>query len=165
MTEYSTLEIWKIMDLILWRHTEAVDWQEGYDDLDRALTPRGYKQAIRMAEWLDRQLPESTRIFTSPARRCEDTVRRLDRKYKLSKELSPDTDANEILTLLQWPNLKATVLIVGHQPMIGQIVAQSLGMQSSDCAVRKGSVWWLRSREREGQRQTVLVTVQSVDML
>jgi phosphohistidine phosphatase len=153
------------MDLILWRHAEAVDWQEGCDDLDRALTARGYKQAIRMAEWLERQLPESTRILSSPARRCEDTVCRLDRKYKLSNELLPDTDASNILTLLQWPNAKATVLLVGHQPMIGQIVAQSLNLQSSDCAIRKGSVWWLRSREREGQRRTVLVAVQSVDML
>lgn len=153
------------MDLILWRHAEAVDWQEGCDDLDRALTARGYKQAIRMAEWLERQLPESTRILSSPARRCEDTVCRLDRKYKLSNELLPETDASNILTFLQWPNAKATVLLVGHQPMIGQIVAQSLDLKSTDCAIRKGSVWWLRSREREGLRQTVLVAVQSVDML
>lgn len=153
------------MDLILWRHAEAVEWQEGCDDLDRALTVRGYKQAIRMAEWLDRQLPESTRIFTSPARRCEDTVCRLDRKYKVSQDLLPDANANDMLTFLQWPNPKATVLLVGHQPMIGQIVAQSLGFQSAECAIRKASVWWLRSRERDGQRQTVLVSVQSVDML
>lgn len=153
------------MDIILWRHAEAVDWQEGCDDLDRALTARGYKQAIRMAGWLDRQLPESTRILSSPARRCEDTVRRLDRKYKLSNDLLPDTDANNILTFLQWPNAKVTVLLAGHQPMIGEIVAQSLGLKDNACAIRKSSVWWLRSRERDGQRQTVLVTVQSVDML
>jgi phosphohistidine phosphatase len=153
------------MDLVLWRHAEAVDWQEGCDDLDRGLTARGYKQAIRMAEWLERQLPESARIFTSPARRCEDTVCRLDRKYKVSKDLLPDANVSNALSFLQWPNLKSTVLIVGHQPMIGQIVAQSLGLQSTECAIRKASVWWLRSRERDGQRQTVLVTVQSVDML
>jgi phosphohistidine phosphatase len=153
------------MDIILWRHAEAVDWQEGCDDLDRVLTARGYKQAIRMAEWLDRQLPESTRIFSSPARRCEDTVVRLDRKYKLSKDLLPESNADDILTSIQWPIAKGTVLLVGHQPMIGQIIAKSLGLKDSACAVRKGSVWWLRSRERDGQRQTVLVAVQSVDML
>jgi phosphohistidine phosphatase len=153
------------MDIILWRHAEAVDWQEGCDDLDRVLTARGYKQAIRMAEWLDRQLPESTRIFSSPARRCEDTVFRLDRKYKLSKDLLPESNADDILTSIQWPMSKGTVLLVGHQPMIGQIIAQSLGLKDGACAVRKGSVWWLRNRERDGQRQTVLVAVQSVDML
>lgn len=153
------------MDIVLWRHAEAVDWQEGYDDLDRALTVRGYKQAIRMAEWLDRQLPESARIFTSPARRCEDTVCRLDRKYKLHENLLPEASADAILSAIQWPAAKGTVLLVGHQPMLGQIVAQLLGLKESACAVRKGSVWWLRSRERDGQKQTVLVTVQSVDMM
>ena len=153
------------MDLVIWRHAEAVDWQEGCDDLDRALTARGYKQAIRMAEWLDRQLPESTRIFASPARRCEDTVSRLERKYKLHNDLLPESNADAILTSIQWPIAKGTVLLIGHQPMIGQIVALSLGLQDKACAIRKSSVWWLRSRERDGQRQTVLVTVQSVDML
>jgi phosphohistidine phosphatase len=153
------------MDLVMWRHAEAVDWQEGCDDLDRALTARGYKQTIRMAEWLDRQLPESTRIFSSPARRCEDTVCRLDRKYKLHQNLLPETNADDILAAIQWPTAKGTVLLVGHQPMIGQIIAQSLGLKDCACAVRKGSVWWLRSRERDGQKQTVLVAVQSVDML
>ncbi|MDO8770779.1 MAG: histidine phosphatase family protein [Burkholderiaceae bacterium] len=153
------------MDLILWRHAEAVELQDGCDDLDRTLTARGYKQAIRMASWLDRQLPESTRIVSSPARRCEDMVRRLDRKYKLSNELLPQASASQVLQSLQWPTAKATVLVVGHQPMIGQIVAELLGLHASECAIRKGAVWWFRSREREGQRQTVLVTVQSADML
>lgn len=153
------------MDLVIWRHAEAVDWQEGCDDLDRVLTARGYKQAIRMAEWLDRQLPDSTRIFSSPARRCEDTVCRLDRKYKIHNDLLSESNAESILATLQWPTAKGTVLIVGHQPMLGQIVAQALGLQNTDCPIRKGSVWWLRSRERDEQRQIVLVAVQSVDML
>ena len=153
------------MDIVIWRHAESVDLQEGCEDLDRALTARGYKQAIRMAEWLDRQLPESTRIFASPAKRCEDTVGRLDRKYKLHNDLLPEANADAILTSLQWPSAKGTVLIVGHQPMLGKIVAQALGLVGTECPIRKGSVWWLRSREREGQRQTVLVSVQSVDML
>lgn len=153
------------MDIVLWRHAEAVDGLEGGDDLDRALTARGYKQAIRMAEWLDRQLPESTRIFTSPARRCEDTVCRLDRKYKIHKDLLPESKADDILSSIEWPLAKSTVLLVGHQPMIGKIIAQSLGLNDSVFSVKKCSVWWLRSRERDGHRQTVLVTVQSVDML
>lgn len=153
------------MDIVLWRHAEAVDGLEGGDDLDRALTARGYKQAIRMAEWLDRQLPESTRIFTSPARRCEDTVCRLDRKYKIHKDLLPESNVEDILSSIEWPLVKSTVLLVGHQPMIGKIIAQSLGLSDSVFSVRKGSVCWLRSRERDGQRKTILVTVQNVDML
>ena len=50
------------MDLIFWRHAEAEDWTDGCDDMQRALTSRGEKQAKRMASWLDRQLPEGTRV-------------------------------------------------------------------------------------------------------
>jgi phosphohistidine phosphatase len=49
------------MDLILWRHAEAHEAAPGEDDMSRSLTPRGERQAIRMAQWLERQLPEGTR--------------------------------------------------------------------------------------------------------
>ena len=48
------------MDLILWRHAEAEVLREGSDDLARSLTPKGERQAARMATWLDGHLPEGT---------------------------------------------------------------------------------------------------------
>ena len=42
------------MDLILWRHAEAFELPDGGDDLDRALTPKGERQAARVADWLSR---------------------------------------------------------------------------------------------------------------
>ncbi|MES2974557.1 MAG: histidine phosphatase family protein [Pseudomonadota bacterium] len=153
------------MDLILWRHAEAEDWQEGCDDLERSLTHRGEKQAARMAGWLDRQLPEGARILCSPARRCEQTVLALGRKYKTRGDLAPDGTAAQLLELAHWPHGKSAVLVVGHQPTLGQAIAQLMGLQASECAIRKGSVWWLRSRDRDGAAQTVLVTVQSPDTL
>ena len=91
------------MDLILWRHAEAEDEHEGQDDLQRALTPRGEKQAARMALWLDRHLPETTRILCSPALRCEQTVLPLGRKYKLREELAPDKGAARLLETVDCP--------------------------------------------------------------
>ena len=38
------------MDLILWRHAEAVEDDVSGDDMARTLTPRGEKQAKRMAD-------------------------------------------------------------------------------------------------------------------
>jgi phosphohistidine phosphatase len=157
------------MDLILWRHAEAEDWPEGDpqggSDLERSLTSRGEKQAARMANWLDRQLPEGARIFVSPARRCEQTVLALGRKYKIRKELAPDATAAQLLELVQWPSAKSPILVVGHQPILGETIAQLLGLQASDCPVKKGALWWLRSRDREGHNQTVVVTVQSPEVL
>lgn len=153
------------MDLVLWRHAEAQDLQDGQDDMLRALTGRGEKQAARMAHWLDRQLPEGTRVLVSPARRCEQTALALERKYKIRPELAIGGTIEQLLEAAQWPHGKATVLIVGHQPVLGQVIARLLGLNASECAVKRGAVWWLRNRERADLSQTVVVTVQSPEVL
>lgn len=153
------------MDLILWRHAEAEEPQEGHDDLARSLTPRGEKQAARMAAWLDRQLPEGLRVLASPARRTEQTAAALGRKFKMRAELLPGGTPQELLDLVQWPRAKGAVLVVGHQPVLGQTIAQLMGLQAPDCVVRKGAVWWLRQRQRLDESQTLLLAVQSPDLL
>ena len=153
------------MDLILWRHAEAQDPMDGQDDMARALTHRGEKQAARMAEWLDRQLPEGARILVSPARRTEQTALALERKYKIRPELAPNGTVEQLLEVAQWPHGKATVLLVGHQPTLGQTISRLLGLNASECAVKRGAVWWLRNRERGALSQTVVVTVQSPEVL
>jgi phosphohistidine phosphatase len=158
------------MDLILWRHAEAEVAGQGSDDLSRQLTPKGERQAARMAVWLDRHLPEGARVLASPARRTEQTVQALGRKYKLRDELVPESSPDDVLGLVKWhpetgPQGKGTVLLVGHQPYLGEIVSRLIGMKEAICPVRKGSVWWLRARLREGSLQTVLMTVASPDLI
>ena len=153
------------MDLVLWRHAEAQEWAEGCDDMARNLTPRGDKQAARMAAWLDRQLPESTRILVSPSKRTEQTAMALGRKYKIRPELAPDCSVEQLFELVQWPSAKGTVLVIGHQPTLGQAIARILSLSTSECSVKKGAVWWLRHREREALSQIVVVTVQSPELL
>ena len=152
------------MDLILWRHAEAQEPEGDMTDLDRALTRRGDKQAARMAAWLDRQLPEGTRILASPAVRTEQTVRALGRKYRLCDELRPGASPEQLLQLVGWPLAKAPVLVVGHQPTLGLTAQRLLAMQTP-CAIKKGAVWWLRHRIRDGEPQVVLVAVQNPQML
>ena len=153
------------MELILWRHAEAHDPREGQSDLDRALTARGEKQAQRMAVWLNRQLPQTARVLVSPARRTEQTAKALGRRYRPCPELVPGCAPATLLALADWPHAPAPVLIVGHQPTLGQTIARVLGLQAPDCAVKKGAVWWLRSREREGQQQALVVSVQTAELL
>lgn len=149
------------MDLILWRHAEAYEAQEGDIDRDRELTSRGQKQAARMANWLERHIPDSCRVLCSPAKRAEQTVMALGRKYKLRAELGPDAAVAPLLELAQWPHSKNCVLVVGHQPVLGQVLAQLLNMDEAHCAPKKGSVWWLRTRLRDGEQRTSIYTVQN----
>jgi phosphohistidine phosphatase len=153
------------MDLIVWRHAEAEDPSDEMDDLQRALTSRGEKQAARMGAWLDRVLPEGTRVLVSPARRCEQTALALGRKFKTREELAPGATASEVLAVAQWPDARQPVLVVGHQPTLGQTVANLLGIADGECPVRKGSAWWLRTRERDGGTECIVVAVQSPDVL
>ncbi len=153
------------MDLILWRHAEAEDEADGQHDLERALTPRGEKQAARMAAWLDRHLPEGARILCSPARRCEQTALALGRKFKVRDALAPGGAADDLLEAAQWPHARHLVLVIGHQPTLGETAARLLRMDATSCSVRKGSAWWLRTRERDGQEQTLLWAVQSPETL
>ena len=154
-----------MMELILWRHAEAHDAKEGQDDLERALTPRGEKQAARMSAWLERQLPQGLRVVSSPARRTEQTAQALGRKYKLRAELLPDGTPTDLLELVQWDKGNGAVLVVGHQPLLGQTAAHLLGLGQEACSVRKGAVWWLRRRQRLEHNQTVLMAVMCPEFL
>lgn len=153
------------MDLVLWRHAEAIDLELVGDDMLRTLSPRGEKQAARMAGWLDRQLPAGAKILASPAMRTEQTAKALGRKFKLSPALAPLSGVDELLDLVQWPHAKGCIVVVGHQPTLGQAISRLVGLSDSECAVKKGAVWWLRYRERETGPRAVVVTVQSPDLL
>lgn len=153
------------MDLILWRHAEAEDFDADGDDLARSLTSRGEKQAALMALWLDRHLPDTARILCSPARRCEQTALALGRKYKLRDELAPDHGVDALLQAAQWPDARHATVLIGHQPRLGQAIAHLLQMQLPQLPLRKGSLWWLRTRERDGHAQTIVLTVQAPDLL
>ena len=153
------------MDLILWRHAEAIELAESGNDMDRHLTPKGERQAARMSIWLDRVLPQGTRIFCSPATRCEQTVMALGRRYKLREELSPNGQAQEVLDLVQWPVAKGAVMVVGHQPYLGQVVAKLFDMKQGECSIKKASVWWIKTKAHESVLQTSLHAVQSADLV
>ena len=98
------------MDLLLWRHAQAVDATADLDDLQRPLTKQGEAHAT------------------------------------------------------QWPHSPTPVMVVGHQPTLGLLAQRLLGMQTP-CPIKKGAMWWLRRRVRDGEAQVVLVTVQNPQML
>ncbi len=153
------------MDLILWRHCEAFEMREVQDDLDRALTPKGERQAQRMADWLNQRLAHSTRILVSPALRCQQTAKALGKKFKTLAELAPDGNGEGLLKAARWPDAGEPVLVVGHQPTLGLVASYLLGEQPRAWTVKKGAVWWIRGRNREDREQVILQAVQSPDCL
>jgi phosphohistidine phosphatase len=118
-----------------------------------------------MGEWLNRRLAESTRVVASPTVRTQQTVRALGRGCKTVPALGPDGTVDQLLAAARWPDAGEPVLVVGHQPTLGGVVARLLAEADQPWSVRKGSVWWLRYRERDGDGQVVLQAVQSPDLL
>ena len=150
------------MELILWRHAEA---EMGEPDEGRALTAKGHKQASKMAEWLDHNLPNSCRIMVSPATRAVQTAEALKRKFKIVPDLAPDSTAERILTAAHWPDSREPVLIVGHQPTLGQVASTLLTGSPQDWTIRKGNVWWIVRRERDDTHDHFIRSVMAPDLL
>src|SRR3954470_17699403 len=92
------------MDLILWRHAEA---EEGENDVARALTPKGQKQAVRVAEWLLQRLPAKFTLISSPAARAQQTAEALGVPVKTVKDIEPGTAVSAILQRRPGPTTRA----------------------------------------------------------
>jgi phosphohistidine phosphatase len=156
------------MDLILWRHAEALELREGSeigDDLARPLTPKGERQAQRMAAWLNRHLTSGTRILASPARRTQQTAQALERRFKTVPALAPGGSVDALLAAARWPDSRDPVLVVGHQPTLGMTVGYLLTGEAQAWPLRKGALVWLRARERDGHTQVVLHGAVAPDLL
>lgn len=148
------------MNLILWRHAEAED---GSNDMKRALTKRGLKQATQTAAWLHANLPEGTRILVSPAVRAQQTAQALTLDFETIDAIAPNRGVADLLAAVDWPqggdvNGKASgsVLVVGHQPTLGATAALLLSGAEAPWSIKKSAVWWLSARTREDEAQTVL---------
>lgn len=146
------------MDLILWRHADALDVAAGGDDMDRPLSARGEQQAQAMAVWLMQQLPADARILVSPARRTQQTAAALQRAFTTVEALGTAGSVSGLLFAAGWPAAVEPVLVVGHQPTLGSVASLLLSGTASSQSVAKGAVWWLRGRG-DGSGRADLVTV------
>lgn len=150
------------MELILWRHAEAED---GVPDSARELTDKGLKQARLMAEWLKPRLPKNTRIIVSPTKRTQQTAAALDLDFETIREIGPSARAKTVLAAAGWPDAKGSVMVVGHQPTLGEVAALIMSGDPAEWNVRKGAVWWFRHKTKGDVAETVLRASISPDML
>jgi phosphohistidine phosphatase len=153
------------MDLVLWRHAEA---EPGEPDLARPLTARGEKQARRVAEWLRKRLPDTAKVYASPAKRAQQTAQALaevaHRKVKTLDALAPAADADDILDAIGWHGGNGTLVVVGHQPALGRVASRVLAGAQGDWSIRKGGVVWISRRESNGDSEPMLRAAISPDL-
>jgi phosphohistidine phosphatase len=152
------------VELILWRHAEAED-ANGKEDIARELTKKGRKQAERMAQWLRPKLDDEWRILVSPAKRTLQTVKPLDLPFEESEAVGLATTPADVLREAGWPDGRRPVLVVGHQPTLGEVAARLLLGNEGEATMRKGAIWWFETRDRGGKMETILKAVMNPDLL
>lgn len=150
------------MDLLLWRHAEAV---EGVPDHARELTERGIRQARKVAAWLHEQQPKRLRVLASPTARTRQTAAAFTQTFEIVPALAPERNVADALAACGWPDAGGAVLIIGHQPTLGRLAALLLAGHEADWTVKKGALWWFSNRVRDGETQTVLRAALAPDTL
>lgn len=136
------------MELILWRHAEA---ENGTPDMARELTVKGHKQAKHMAAWLKPRLPADIRILVSPTQRTQQTAAALGMDFTTLEEVAPGASPHELLAAANWPQGERSVLIVGHQPTLGEVASLLLESSAPSLNIKKGAVWWFASRRGDAR--------------
>lgn len=161
------------MNLILWRHAEAIDLGIPVTpgcrrDLDRALTEKGLQQAEATAQWLRKNVKRKLRVICSPALRTIQTAKAYTDKPEIIDELNPLADASHVLGAINWPQ-GDDVLVIGHQPWLGRVASLLLAGEEQDWSVKKSAIWWLshrvRKQEEQEKTQTVLRLVLPPDLI
>ena len=120
------------MRLLLIRHATAVpSGTPGIADDDRPLTPRGRAKFRRAARGLARLVDRPDVLLTSPLPRARATAELVARAFR---RLEPRAErglahggADAILVLLQRQPADATVVVVGHEPVLSLLLARLLG--------------------------------------
>ncbi|MDR1890042.1 MAG: histidine phosphatase family protein [Zoogloeaceae bacterium] len=147
------------MELLLWRHAEALD---GAPDHTRELSTRGQKQARKIALWLEARAPKNLRLIVSPTIRTRQTAGRFRLEMEICEALATNAPPAEILSMLDWPNAKTPFLVVGHQPMLGEIAAHLLQDAPHPPDFRKGALWWLHGEA--GQKTELRQVVEAENL-
>lgn len=161
------------MNLILWRHAEAIDLGTPVTpgckrDMERKLTVRGQQQAETTARWLHAHMKRDFRVICSPADRAVQTAKAFSEKPEIIQDLCPLADASHVLGAINWPQGK-DVIVIGHQPWIGRVASLLLSGQEQDLSLKKSAIWWLthrlRKQENQEKSQTVLRLVLPPDLI
>lgn len=154
------------MDLILWRHAGAED---GRPDEARPLTARGRKQARGVAKWLAKRLPPRYTLLVSPAVRARETAAPLSERGRVEERVEERVGlgarAPGLLEAAGWPEGEGTVVVVGHQPTLGEAAGILLAREAVPLRIRKGALWWFRIQRRGDRWEATLLAVVDPDLL
>lgn len=147
------------MILYVMRHAEAVEGSEALADEWRYLTEKGRSAARKVSSSISRSGPKPRLIITSPLTRAVQTAEiaalKACRKNVVvsSGLLLPVADTGSVITHLKTCRDARRVMLVGHEPQLGMLVASLLGRGDQPITLKKAPVWpWNMIRTRMTSR-------------
>ena|SRR5438045_2748303 len=120
---------------------------------------------MHAAQWLLQRLPARFSLIASPALRAHQTAQALGVPIKAHEALAPGASAKTIIAASGWPQNRGAIVVVGHQPDLGRALAQLVCGAHGAWSIKKGALWWISNRVRDGDAQVVVRAVISPDLL
>jgi len=133
-----------MISLVIVRHGDAEPQIEGKDDKDRKLVKKGVKQMKRVANFIDELGINLDKVISSPYLRAyqsaEEIIDKLGTdgiKIETYDDLTPDKDPSQFIEKLKDFQDNITVLIVGHDPYLSNMIKTLTG---ANIELKKGGI-------------------------
>ena len=133
------------MVVYVMRHAEAVEGSGTLRDEWRYLTEKGRSAAEKMSSSIARFGPKPRLTITSPLTRAVQTAEIAAEKacrknvVVASGLLLPGADIGELVAHLKECRAAKRVMLVGHEPQLGALVATLLGRENETISLKKGA--------------------------
>jgi phosphohistidine phosphatase len=133
------------MILYVMRHAEAVEGSDTLQDEWRYLTEKGRSVAEKTSSSIAKIGPKPRLIITSPLTRAVQTAEIAAEKacrknvVVASGLLLPGADISELVAHLKGCRDAKRVMLVGHEPQLGSLVARLLGREGEAISLKKGA--------------------------
>lgn len=133
------------MILYVMRHAEAIEGCDTLQDEWRYLTEKGRSTAKKMSSSIVKFGPKPRLTITSPLTRAVQTAEIAAEKacrknvVVASGLLLPGADVSELVTHLKGCKDAKRVMLVGHEPQLGSLVASLLGRPEESIPLKKGA--------------------------
>jgi phosphohistidine phosphatase len=133
------------MILYVMRHAEAVEGSDSLQDEWRYLTEKGRVAVKKVSSSIAKFGPKPRLTITSPLTRAVQTAEIAAEKacrrnvVVASGLLLPGGDVGELVTHLKSCKDAKRVMLVGHEPQLGSLVASLLGRGDAVISLKKGS--------------------------
>jgi phosphohistidine phosphatase len=127
------------------RHAEAVDAGDSLQDEWRYLTDKGRAAAEKVIATIAKTGPKPRLTITSPLTRAVQTAeiaaQKACRKNVVvsSGLLLPGADSGELIAHLKNCKDAKRVMLVGHEPQLGLLIATLLGRDNDSVLLKKGA--------------------------